>query len=64
MGRVADAALAAGGCAVGVIPESLMAQEIAHRGLTELWVVGSMHERKAQMSELADASGARHGGRK
>jgi uncharacterized protein (TIGR00730 family) len=62
MGRVADAALAAGGRAIGVIPESLMAQEIAHQGLTELRVVGSMHERKAQMSELADAFVALPGG--
>jgi len=62
MGRVADGALAAGGRAIGVIPESLMAQEIAHRGLTELRVVGSMHERKAQMSELADAFVALPGG--
>jgi uncharacterized protein (TIGR00730 family) len=62
MGAVADAVLAAGGRAIGVIPESLMAQEIAHRGLTELRVVGSMHERKAQMSELADAFVALPGG--
>ena len=62
MGRVADAALAAGGRAIGVIPEGLMAQEIAHQGLTELRVVGSMHERKAQMSELADAFVALPGG--
>jgi uncharacterized protein (TIGR00730 family) len=62
MGRVADAALAAGGRAIGVIPESLMDREIAHRGLTELQVVGSMHERKAQMSELADAFVALPGG--
>ncbi|HEY2478225.1 MAG TPA: TIGR00730 family Rossman fold protein [Solirubrobacterales bacterium] len=62
MGRVADAALAAGGQAIGVIPESLMAEEIAHQGLSELRVVGSMHERKAQMSELADAFVALPGG--
>jgi uncharacterized protein (TIGR00730 family) len=62
MGAVADAALAAGGRAIGVIPESLMAQEIANRDLTELRVVGSMHERKAQMSELADAFVALPGG--
>jgi uncharacterized protein (TIGR00730 family) len=62
MGRVADAVLGAGGRAVGVIPEDLMARELAHRGLTELRVVGSMHERKALMSELADAFVALPGG--
>ena len=45
MGRVADAALAAGGHVIGVIPEALMAREIGHRGLPDLRVVGSMHER-------------------
>jgi uncharacterized protein (TIGR00730 family) len=62
MGRVADAALDAGGRVIGVIPENLMAQEIAHRGLTELRVVASMHQRKAQMSDLADAFIALPGG--
>ncbi|WP_068875801.1 MULTISPECIES: TIGR00730 family Rossman fold protein [unclassified Phenylobacterium] len=54
MGAVADAALAAGGRVVGVMPEDLVNQEIAHKGLTELHVVRSMHERKLAMSELAD----------
>jgi uncharacterized protein (TIGR00730 family) len=55
MGALADAALANGGRAVGVMPQALVDKEIAHRGLTELHVVGSMHERKARMEELADA---------
>jgi hypothetical protein len=55
MGQVADAALAAGGKVVGVMPADLVAQEIAHTGLTELVVVQSMHERKWKMAELADA---------
>ncbi|MCR5879114.1 TIGR00730 family Rossman fold protein [Phenylobacterium sp. J367] len=54
MGAVADAALAAGGRVVGVMPEDLVAREIAHTGLTELHVVKNMHERKLKMSELAD----------
>ena len=54
MGAVADAALAAGGRVVGVMPEHLVSQEIAHRGLTELRVVASMHERKQAMEELSD----------
>ena len=55
MGAVADAALKAGGEVVGVIPETLVEREHAHRALTELHVVGSMHERKAKMAALADA---------
>jgi uncharacterized protein (TIGR00730 family) len=55
MGVVADAVLAAGGQAIGVIPEHLEAKEIGHRGVSELRVVGSMHERKTVMFELADA---------
>jgi uncharacterized protein (TIGR00730 family) len=55
MGVVADAALAAGGEVVGVIPQHLVDDELAHRGLPRLEVVGSMHERKARMAELADA---------
>ena len=55
MGQVADAALAAGGKVVGVMPADLVNQEIAHTGLTELVVVNSMHERKWKMAELADA---------
>ncbi|RFU21341.1 LOG family protein [Geodermatophilus marinus] len=55
MGVVADAALAAGGDVVGVIPQHLVDDELAHPGLPQLEVVGSMHERKARMAELADA---------
>jgi uncharacterized protein (TIGR00730 family) len=62
MGAVADAALAGGGEVIGVIPAALQAKEIAHEGLTRLEVVGSMHERKARMSELADAFIALPGG--
>lgn len=62
MGTLADAALAAGGEVVGVMPHSLVAKEIAHRGLTRLITVNSMHERKHQMSELADAFVALPGG--
>jgi hypothetical protein len=54
MGAVADAALAAGGKVVGVMPADLVNQEIGHTGLTELRVVNSMHERKWAMAELAD----------
>jgi hypothetical protein len=62
MGTLADAALAAGGTVIGVIPQALMDREIGHRGLTELRVVGSMHQRKALMAELADAFVALPGG--
>lgn len=55
MGVLADAVLAAGGRAIGVIPQSLVEAEIAHRGLTELHVVETMHQRKAMMFQLADA---------
>jgi uncharacterized protein (TIGR00730 family) len=55
MGEVADAALRAGGNVIGVIPQHLESREIAHTGLTELRIVGSMHERKAMMADLADA---------
>ena len=54
MGTVADAAIAAGGKVIGVIPESLAAREVAHDGITELYVVDSMHERKARMNALSD----------
>jgi uncharacterized protein (TIGR00730 family) len=54
MGAVADAALAAGGEVVGVMPADLVNQEIGHTGLTQLHVVNSMHERKWKMAELAD----------
>ena len=55
MGAVADAALAAGGEIVGVIPPGLVDLELAHPGLTELRVVETLHERKAEMAALADA---------
>jgi len=62
MGILADAALAAGGKVIGVIPESLMAKEVGHLGLTELRIVKSMHERKALMSDVSDAFIAMPGG--
>lgn len=62
MGVVADAALLAGGEVIGVIPEFLVAKEIAHNELTVLHVVGSMHERKTKMADLADAFIALPGG--
>jgi uncharacterized protein (TIGR00730 family) len=62
MGATADAALAAGGEVFGVIPEALLSLEQAHRGLTQMHVVGSMHERKAKMAELSDAFVALPGG--
>jgi uncharacterized protein (TIGR00730 family) len=62
MGVLADAAIAAGGEVIGVIPESLMAKEVGHAGLPDLRVVGSMHERKALMAELADGFIALPGG--
>ena len=54
MGAVADAALAAGGTVIGVIPEALVSTEVAHRGLTELHVVPDMHARKALFTTLSD----------
>jgi uncharacterized protein (TIGR00730 family) len=62
MGTVADAALAAGGEVIGVIPQSLMDAEIGHKGLTRLEVVDGMHARKARMAELSDAFIALPGG--
>ncbi|HEX7406648.1 MAG TPA: TIGR00730 family Rossman fold protein [Candidatus Binatia bacterium] len=62
MGVVADAVMAGGGEVIGVIPEALVAKEVAHEGLPDLRVVGSMHERKALMAELADAFVALPGG--
>jgi uncharacterized protein (TIGR00730 family) len=62
MGALADAALAAGGRVVGVIPKHLMGREVAHPGLTELHVTASMHERKAVMADLADGFVALPGG--
>src|SRR6185437_2532316 len=55
MGAAADAALAAGGEAIGVSPEGRLSLEQYHRDLTELHIVASMHERKAMMADLADA---------
>ena len=54
MGAVADAVLEAGGEVIGVIPMALVNAEVAHRGLTELHVVDTMHERKARFTELSD----------
>jgi uncharacterized protein (TIGR00730 family) len=62
MGVIADTVLAAGGEAIGVMPQALVDREIAHTGLTDLKIVGSMHERKAAMAELADAFIALPGG--
>jgi uncharacterized protein (TIGR00730 family) len=62
MGAVADAAMAAGGEVVGIIPRSLEEREIGHREVTELRVVESMHERKMLMAELSDAFVALPGG--
>lgn len=62
MGVVADAALAAGGRVTGVIPHALVTRELAHRDVTELHIVNSMHERKALMSDLSDGFIALPGG--
>lgn len=62
MGTVADAALRAGGRVHGVITEALLGAEVAHRELSELEVVATMHERKARMAELADGFVALPGG--
>jgi uncharacterized protein (TIGR00730 family) len=62
MAAVADAVLARGGQVIGVIPEALMARELAHPALTELHVVGTMHQRKARMVDLADGFVALPGG--
>jgi uncharacterized protein (TIGR00730 family) len=62
MGAVADAARAAGGEVVGVIPQAIFDLEIGHTGIDDLRVVGSMHERKALMAELSDAFIALPGG--
>ena len=62
MGILADSALAAGGEVIGVIPQDLMDREVGHEGLTDLHVVGSMHERKALMAELSDGFVALPGG--
>jgi uncharacterized protein (TIGR00730 family) len=62
MGVLADAALTAGGQVIGVIPQMLVDRELAHRGITDLRIVGTMHERKALMAELSDAFLALPGG--
>jgi uncharacterized protein (TIGR00730 family) len=62
MGILADATLAAGGRAIGILPRGLFRREVAHAGLSELRQVASMHERKAQMADLADAFIALPGG--
>jgi uncharacterized protein (TIGR00730 family) len=62
MGVVADAVLAAGGQVIGVIPEALMAKELGHKGIQDLRVVKTMHERKAMMAELSDGFIALPGG--
>lgn len=62
MGELADSVLAAGGEAIGVIPHALWAREVGHRGLTDLRIVETMHERKAMMADLSDAFIALPGG--
>jgi uncharacterized protein (TIGR00730 family) len=62
MGTLADATMAAGGHVIGVIPDALVAKELAHHGVSDLRVVESMHQRKALMAELADAFVALPGG--
>jgi uncharacterized protein (TIGR00730 family) len=62
MGATADAVLAGGAEVIGVLPQALQDREIAHRGLTKLHMVGSMHERKALMASLSDAFIALPGG--
>jgi hypothetical protein len=62
MGAVADGALAAGGRVIGVIPAGLVDRELAHRGVTDLRIVGSLHERKQVMADLSDGFVALPGG--
>jgi uncharacterized protein (TIGR00730 family) len=62
MGKLADTALAAGGEVIGVMPRALVEKEASHPGLSDLRIVGSMHERKAKMAELSDAFIALPGG--
>jgi uncharacterized protein (TIGR00730 family) len=62
MGIIADEVMRLGGEVIGIIPDALDQKEVAHRGITELRVVASMHERKAQMAELADGFIAMPGG--
>ena len=62
MGILADSVLAAGGQAIGVIPQNMIDEELAHTKLTKLHVVGTMHQRKAMMADLADGFAALPGG--
>jgi len=62
MGIIADHVLSQGGKVIGVIPDFLMQKEVGHTGLTQLEVVGSMHERKRRMADLADGFIALPGG--
>jgi uncharacterized protein (TIGR00730 family) len=62
MGSIADAVLRAGGEVLGVIPEAMVSRELAHTNVTHLYIVPSMHARKARMAELADAFIAMPGG--
>jgi uncharacterized protein (TIGR00730 family) len=62
MARIADAALAAGGQAIGIIPRALVDRELAHTGLTEMHVVDTLHQRKALMADLASGFVAMPGG--
>lgn len=62
MGAVADGVLSAGGVVTGVLPRNLFLKEVAHKGLTDLRIVESMHERKALMASLADGFIAMPGG--
>ncbi len=62
MGEIADTVMSEGGEVTGVIPQTLVAREVAHRGITELTIVKSMHERKARMADLADGFIALPGG--
>jgi len=62
MGELADTVLSSGGEVIGVIPHALWAREVGHRGLTDLHIVDTMHERKAMMADLADAFIALPGG--
>ena len=62
MGVIADAVLQAGGEVIGVIPEAMVARELAHTGVTSMHIVPGMHDRKARMAELAEAFIAMPGG--
>ena len=62
MGTIADAVLERGGEVIGIIPEDLVKKEVAHKGLADLRIVGSMHERKALMERLSDGFIAMPGG--